>query len=77
MSAGMPSTMGYLRAQALQTRRESSACKFPWQAGQASWATTEESNPVDAFNSSAFAGLEGMACADSVVSDQRFAICEL
>ncbi len=39
MSAGMPSTMGYLRLHALQTRRKSSKRRSPWQAGQASWAS--------------------------------------
>jgi len=62
MSAGMPSTMGYLRSQAMQTRHESSARKSAWQAGQASCAM------VDAANVGGAAGLVGMACA---VSDFR------
>ena len=62
MSAGMPSTMGYLRSQAMQTRHESSARKSAWQAGQASCAM------VDAANVGGVAGLVGMACA---VSDFR------
>ncbi len=44
MSAGMPSTMGYLRLHAVQMRRKSSMRRSPWQAGQARWARTDASN---------------------------------
>jgi hypothetical protein len=57
MRAGMPSTMGYRRAQTVQIRCKCSKRKLLWQAGQARPATTEESNLIEASSSSDIAGL--------------------